>query len=362
MRGNADLIAGAIWSLAASAAALSGLDSGAARVSLGLPFVLFWPGYSLVAALFPAPERLHVSQRLATAVGLSIAITVVVGLALNYSPWGVRLVSIVSSLIVVVLLGVGTAGLRRRLQARQTPPAARDLGKETGLSRRELAARAPAAVILVAAAAFAVALYLAASSGTKAERFTEFYVVGPDGGAEGYPNHLRAGESANLVLGLVNQEGADSTYRVVMRTDGRTAQVGQVLLASGKRREQSVKVALPAAGRQKEVQFLLYKDGAAAPYRRLRLRLNVEPAAAVERVADRTAPVGAVAPAAQGPAASAEPPPAPRVHVVTGGENLTFIARDYGVPLSAVVAANEFENPNLIYPQQQIVIPGGAGD
>ncbi|HEU4759843.1 MAG TPA: LysM domain-containing protein [Dehalococcoidia bacterium] len=51
--------------------------------------------------------------------------------------------------------------------------------------------------------------------------------------------------------------------------------------------------------------------------------------------------------------------------MVSSGENLTVIARRYEVPLPEVIAANEFENPDLIYPQQQIVIPSpiaGGGE
>jgi uncharacterized membrane protein len=58
---------------------------------LGLPLVLFLPGYSLIAALFPRKDDLDGIERIALSFGLSIAISPLLGLALNYTPFGIRL-------------------------------------------------------------------------------------------------------------------------------------------------------------------------------------------------------------------------------------------------------------------------------
>ena len=50
--------------------------------------------------------------------------------------------------------------------------------------------------------------------------------------------------------------------------------------------------------------------------------------------------------------------PAPLVHVVKPGETLAGIAATYGVSLEALIAANGLSDPNLIYPGQELVIPG----
>ncbi|MEO7296598.1 MAG: LysM peptidoglycan-binding domain-containing protein [Candidatus Limnocylindria bacterium] len=65
------------------------------------------------------------------------------------------------------------------------------------------------------------------------------------------------------------------------------------------------------------------------------------------------------------PPPAAAPPPAPtaaapRVHTVTAGQNLTTIARQYGVSIAAIVQANGIINASRIYAGQRITIPGAA--
>ncbi len=68
------------------------------------------------------------------------------------------------------------------------------------------------------------------------------------------------------------------------------------------------------------------------------------------------------APAASVPAPPAEPPAAvaTTVHAVQRGENLTTIARHYGVTVGAIVAANGIANPSRIVGGQQLTIPGSV--
>jgi hypothetical protein len=78
----------------------------AIRWVLGSLFVLFIPGYVTVEALFPKGRELDTIERFALSVGLSLALVPLVGLILNYTPWGIRLNPIVVSL---TLLTVGLA-------------------------------------------------------------------------------------------------------------------------------------------------------------------------------------------------------------------------------------------------------------
>ncbi|MFB6491205.1 MAG: DUF1616 domain-containing protein [Thermoproteus sp. AZ2] len=91
------------WGLLAvtALAALSTLASGGpliyARYALGALLTFFLPGYALVEALYPRGDELGPLERLALSIGLSLALTALIGLALNYSPWGVRQTPVVAS-------------------------------------------------------------------------------------------------------------------------------------------------------------------------------------------------------------------------------------------------------------------------
>jgi hypothetical protein len=84
------------------------------RIILGLPFILFFPGYVLICALFPRKDDLDIIERLALSMGLSIAVTSLLGFALNYTPFGIRLYPVTISLFLFMLLISAVAMYRRR--------------------------------------------------------------------------------------------------------------------------------------------------------------------------------------------------------------------------------------------------------
>jgi len=61
------------------------------------------PGHVTVEALFPKGRELDTIERFALSVGLSLALVPLVGLLLNYTPWGIRLNPIVVSLNVLTV-------------------------------------------------------------------------------------------------------------------------------------------------------------------------------------------------------------------------------------------------------------------
>jgi hypothetical protein len=77
------------------------------RMGVGLVFVLYIPGYVLIEALYSKAGELERLERFGLSIGLSLALVPLVGLALNYTPWGIRLEPVFASLIVLtVLLGL----------------------------------------------------------------------------------------------------------------------------------------------------------------------------------------------------------------------------------------------------------------
>jgi len=95
------------------------------RNVLGTVFVLWLPGYSLTKALFPkraekdASEGLDLLERIALSIGLSLALVPMIGLLLNYTPWGIRLTPITISLLAFTAVAA-TAAVAREQQARIT--------------------------------------------------------------------------------------------------------------------------------------------------------------------------------------------------------------------------------------------------
>lgn len=93
-----------------------------ARYVIGTLFVLFLPGYLTTEALYPRRDDITPLERVALSIGLSLAIVPLIGLLLNYTPWGIRLVPILISLT-VYNTGVSLVALYRKfaLVNLQTP-------------------------------------------------------------------------------------------------------------------------------------------------------------------------------------------------------------------------------------------------
>lgn len=83
------------------------------RYVLGSIAVLFLPGYSLIEALYPKMGDLDPLERLALSIGLSLALVPLVGLLLNYTPFGIRLWPVVASLEVLIAALALTAAYRK---------------------------------------------------------------------------------------------------------------------------------------------------------------------------------------------------------------------------------------------------------
>jgi len=84
------------------------------RYMLGAIFVLWLPGHALIKALFPTKE-IDTIERIALSIGMSLALTPIIGLLLNYTPWGIRLTPVTLSLLALTIT-LATAALLREHQ------------------------------------------------------------------------------------------------------------------------------------------------------------------------------------------------------------------------------------------------------
>jgi len=216
-----DLVLVTLWMLAAVLCIyVPVLNQSFLRVLFALPMILFLPGYVLIAALFPGKEDLDGIERLALSFGLSIAIVPLIGLVLNYTPWGIRLDPIVISLVIFTAAMILIAQYRRSLLPpdrrftvpfRQMLAGARAGLFEPGQSPVDKALSIILIIAIVAAVATTIYVIVVPKEG---EKFTEFYILGPGGKAADYPTRFPAGEQQSLVIGIVNHEYRNVTYTV----------------------------------------------------------------------------------------------------------------------------------------------------
>jgi len=189
------------------------------RVVIGLPFILFFPGYALIAFLFPREEDLGIIERVALSFGLSIAITPLIGLGLNYTPFGIRLGPILICITAFNLIFAFLAEYRRNSVDQPYVPIQLDRMKEMTRSTFKEGNRVDRAltiILVISIAASLIALAYVIAVPKQGEKFTEFYILGPGGKASDYPTNLTVGEDASLIIGIANHEYQEMYYGVEM--------------------------------------------------------------------------------------------------------------------------------------------------
>lgn len=246
------------------------------RVIFGLPFLLLFPGYTLVAAVFPKARHINGLERFALSFGLSIALTVFTGLILNYTPWGINLYPILLSLTgFVVITSVIAYYRRRRLRTDERFVAA--FGMKMPSWARLSARDRILSIVLVLTAVVAIgAIGYMFAAPPPGEQFTEFYVLGPGGEAADYPTQLTLGDEGTVLIGIVNHQGEETSYGLEVTTDGvKDSEVGPIVLAQGDTWEERVSFVPQHGGDSQKVEFVLYRDGENEPCQTLHLFVDV---------------------------------------------------------------------------------------
>ena len=149
---------------------------------------------SLIAALFPKQGDLDGVERLALSFGLSIAVTPLIGLLLNYTSYGIRLDPILLSLSSLTVLLVAVAYLRRRLTTSESRFRVdfggffRTLGG--GFSGESRTGKILSVILIISILVAVSATVFVVVEPKVGESFTEFYILGPGGMASDYPTNL----------------------------------------------------------------------------------------------------------------------------------------------------------------------------
>lgn len=232
------------------------------RTILGVLMVLFIPGYAFIAALFPKQDDLENLERLALSFGLSIALTILIGFSLTYTPWGIVLNSNLVIFSGFSLLMVLIAFLRRKNLPRteRYEVTFSESFKEFITyfqpdSRKEKILSLTLIIVIMLSITFTAYFFVQKED----EKFTEFYLLNSDGQASDYPTTLSMGATDSVILGIVNHENTPVNYLIRVKVNNIILKPElNFTLQNNETKEIPVNFTASIVG-QNKMEFLLYK-------------------------------------------------------------------------------------------------------
>ncbi|MBA2869068.1 DUF1616 domain-containing protein [Methanococcus maripaludis] len=186
------------------------------RVILGLPFVLFFPGYVFINVLFKKENNLENIERFALSFGLSIAIVPLIGLLLNYSPYGIRLIPIMISItLFIILFAIIGIYNRKTIKEPWFPQInIEELKNDFEWKTSSKLDKFLTVILIITVLLSIFTLGYVISAPKQNEKFTEFYLLGSEGKAYDYPTNVFVNEKNEIIIGLVNHEGKSVNYSI----------------------------------------------------------------------------------------------------------------------------------------------------
>ena len=235
--------------------------SGPLRVVLSFLFAIFFPGYTLLSALFPKSGGLTTIERIALSSGISIAVVSLIGFILNFTPWGIRLEPILLSVAAFILI-CSAAGITRQ----QLLPEELRFGvvlKINWSGWKELSRLQKGMSVTGFIAVLAVLGYVAYSAAwlPQSQRPPEFYILNAEGKAENYPCQVKAGEQAGITMVVVNNETTPANYRVrIVIAESLIDEIFLNNVPPGGKSTQIARFYPTAEAQLQKVELYLYKD------------------------------------------------------------------------------------------------------
>jgi uncharacterized membrane protein len=318
----ADVAAVILYAAIASTVILSLPPGSTVRALVALPLVFFFPGYAIVAALYPGRSvraeelgasrlnlfnqslrgmRLGWQTRLALAVGISVAILPVLAVALSLV--GIQPSPLIRTLVLDAVLFVGMlVALWRRYKLAERDrfrvPYRAWLDRLSSVVHNQpMSSQLFIVALLLLSIVSVVGLGSALVTDQSAESYTNFMVLTESDGefvAGDYPTELTAGETESFVVKVANHERQQYSYTVVpvvqrVEPGGETVTVReQTQLESfraqvqpGETQYVSHEVSPSMQGESIRLVYLLYRGDAPAnptiesSYRHVHLWLNV---------------------------------------------------------------------------------------
>jgi len=262
------------------------LNESLMRTALSLFLVIFLPGYALIAMLFSEKTALENMERIALSIGLSIAVVSLIGLGLNFTSWGIKEVPLLTSISIFTLLISGLAYARRRRL-----PEDRVFGisfrasalnlKNGALGKHESKTERVLKIFLVISFLVLIGTFGYVTFVPHAgERFTDFYILGPQRMAENYTTEYVSGGNGTYIIGITNNEYRTMNYTMEVRLENQSlplpANLQNIRLAHNTTLEEPLVITPSIEGNNMKLEFLLFNETEKkVPYKDLRLWINV---------------------------------------------------------------------------------------
>lgn len=250
---------------------------GILRTALGLLFILFIPGYSMIAALFPGKDSLDAAPRIALSFIMSAAFAPLIGLLLNYSPWGIKLTPIIVCYAAFVVIALTIALTRRYMLPSEQRFSIHFTIRFPAWSEGHTIDKMLSVILVLSIIGSAGLLIYVFSTPKPVERFTEFYILGSEGVADDYPQIMVLGEKAEVTIGIINHEHQNTIYYAEVSIDGQVIQTTETITLANEEKKEVLILIIPfKAGEDQKVELLLFKGEEKESYRNLQFYLDVE--------------------------------------------------------------------------------------
>lgn len=241
------------------------------RVILGFIFVLFVPGFSIQAALFPKQGQLDTLERLVLSGMLSIAFLPIVAYFIEYSIGvGTRQILFAELTLIFFTLMISIY-TQRRISYDERFVITLGLDTRWIWSQGRLEKRVFSVfVVIVFLGIFATITILVGPSAR--DEITEFYVLSDEGFPDTFPQTVPVGSDLKYTLGIVNQENAVLVYSLeVVVDDASVYEVSDIRLRPNESVELDVSFAISEVSDLTPIYFYLYRSDMLEPYRELRV-------------------------------------------------------------------------------------------
>lgn len=246
------------------------------RVIIGVPFILFSPGYAIISVLFPSKNSLDSLEIVLLSFGTSIAIVALFGLLLSYTTWGMGLTSILICLVVFISV-CSIFALIRQQRVRESEKSSYIPLKFPAWSKISLVNKILGIIMVITVLSFIVAIGFTLDKAKINEKFTEFYFLDTNGNTDDLRKVINLGDTYSLTLGIVNHEQSTTSYQLeVLFNNEQVSTIGPLVLYSGEKLEKLLSYTPQTIGDNQRLDFLLRKNGQVGVYLELHVWLSIK--------------------------------------------------------------------------------------